>query len=161
MKKWQKVVLWILGPITGVVIIGFLGIFVFWHVIFYSNSCKRFNIDNIETRIRVDIPSIYGDQMECFLDKAAKTKTNYFRIRTDEVDMDRYVERNAFISAYGVNLDLSVFQILAKTPKITPDNIQDFYYNSGTGIRTSEWLAIVNKNSGDLWVYMNFKRNKN
>ena len=123
-----------------------------------SNSCKRFNIDNIETRIRIDIPSIYDDSecFSCILDKAENTKTNYFKIRTDVVNMDRYIERNSFISVSESDLDLSVFGKLVKIPEITPENMQNYCYNSGEGKRT-DWMAIVNKNSGDLWVYMKYK----
>jgi len=160
MKQWLKVTMWILAPIAGIGIIGFLAIWFLWHATFNSNSCERFNIDNIETRIRVDIPSIMREQSECFLNKVENTKTNYFRIRTDVEDMDRYVIRNSFIPVIDTDLlDLSVFEKLAKIPEITPDNIQNFYYNSGIG-NYSDWLALVDKNSGDLWVYMKYKKNK-
>ena len=146
--------------IGGIVLISFLSIYGFWHACFNSNNCVGFNIDNIETRIRIDIPSIYSGQSECFCDKAVNTKTNYFKIRIDSKDMDRYVKRNSFISVIEPDLlDLSVFEKLAEIPEITTANMEDFYYNSGTGNYT-DWLAIVNKNSGDLWVYIKYKKNK-
>ena len=149
----------ILMPIVGLGVLGFGGCVVFVQTIINSNSCNRFNIDNIETRIPLDIPERYSgpDCSSCILDKAANTKTNYFKIRTDMVEMDRYVNRNFFIPVNETYLDLSVFGKLAKIPEITPDNIQNFYYSLGTGNRRTDWLAILDKNSGDLWVYMQYK----
>ena len=162
MKQWVKIMIWVAVTIIGIVIIGyggFRGCKSLIDAAFESNSCERFNIDNIETRTRIDIPSSICGEPECFsciLDKAANTKTNYFRIRTDVEDMDRYVERNSFISVYEADMDLSVFGELAKKPEIKPDNMRNIYYNSGKGNRT-DWLAILDKNSGDLWVYMKYK----
>ena|GEM_PF-2538718 len=155
--------MWVLISIIGMGLLGYGGCAGLHILCRESNSCERFNIDNIETRTNIDIPSIYGGNecpecSSCILDEAANTKTNYFRIHIDAVDMDRYVERNSFKSVSGVDLDLSVFEKLVKLPKITPDNIQSHYYNSniGKGIRT-DWLAVLDKNSGDLWVYMKYK----
>jgi hypothetical protein len=120
-----------------------------------SNSCQRYNVDNVELRTSIDIPAIERENCSCILDEAANTKTNYFKIRTDAVDMDRYVERNSFISINETNLDLTIFGKLAIIPKITPDNSQSFYYHSGKG-KNTDWLGIVDKNSGDLWVYMKY-----
>ena len=74
------------------------------------------------------------------------------------VEMDGYVERNFFIPVNETDLDLSVFDKLTKVPEITPDNMQNFYYSLGIGKRIrTDWLAILDKNSGDLWVYMQYK----
>ena len=158
-KKWLKITILVSAIIIGIGIIGYGGCWGLFHITAKSNSCERFNIDNIEIRTHIDIPSIYSDPdcFSCILDKAANTKTNYFRIRTDKVDMDRYVERNSFIPVNEViDLDLSVFEKLTKIPEITPDNIKNHYYNSGKGKRT-DWLSILDKNSGNLWVYMKYK----
>jgi len=155
MKKWQKLMIWIPVTIIGIGIIGYGGLWGLVYVIAKSNSCTVYNIDNIEVRTNIDIPSIL-DNPQCFRGKSPNSKTNHFRINTANVNMDRYVERNSFISASDVDLDLSVFEKLVKTPEITPDNTQNFYYNSGKGKKT-DWLAIVDKKSGDLWVYMEYR----
>ena len=150
----------VLISIIGIGILGFAGCVGLFQAVINSNSCNRFNIDNIETRIGIDIPSICHDDecSSCILDKAANTKINYFRIRTDVEDMDRYVERNSFIPVNGTDLDLSVFEELTKKPEITPDKKQKFYYSLGIGkSKRTDWLAILDKNSGDLWVYMKYK----
>jgi hypothetical protein len=66
------------------------------------------------------------------------------------------VERNSFISISDATMDLSVFGKFLKVPELMPDNMQRYYYNSGQGKHT-DWLAIVDKNSGDLWVYLKYK----
>jgi len=156
MKQWLKIIVWTVGTIIGIATIGFGGCVGCHQYIGNSNTCRGFNIDNIELRTRIDIPAIEHGSSSCMYDKETKTKTNYFKIRTGEVDMDRYVKRNSFILVNEVNMDLSVFDIFARKPEITPDNIQNYYYNSGER-KSTDWLAIVDKNSGDLWVYMKIK----
>jgi len=160
MKEFLKIMMWVLISIVGIGVLGFGGCVGCVKLIGNSNSCKWANIDNIELRAHIDIPAIETGSCICILDKEDDSKTNYFKIRTDAVDMDRYVERNSFISVNDTDMDLSVFGKLSKNPEITPENIQGYYYNSGyntgKGKRT-HWLAIVNKNSGDLWVYLKYK----
>ena len=150
----------VLITIVGIGVLGFGGCVGCVKLIGNSNSCERFNIDNIELRAHIDIPAIESENCSCILDKEDDSKTNYFKIRTDAVDMDRYIERNYFVSVNEGDMDLSVFGKLSKIPEITPENIQEYYYNSGynqgKGKRT-HWLAVVDKNSGDLWVYMKYK----
>ena len=156
MKEWLKIIIRIVVIIVGIVTIGFGGCVGCYHYIGNSNSCRGPNIDNIELRAHIDIPAIEQGCLSCLFDKEKRTKTNYFKIRTNEVDMNRYVERNSFIPVNEANMDLSVFDIFAKKPEITPDNIHNYYYNSGERTST-DWLAIVDKNSGNLWVYMKIK----
>ena len=145
---------------VGIGVLGFGGCAGCVKLIGNSNSCEWFNIDNIELRAHIDIPAIESKDCSCILDKEDDSKTNYFKIRTDAVDMDIYIKINRFISVNEADMDLSVFGKLSKTPEITPENIQEYYYNSGynpgEGKRT-HWLAIVDKNSGDLWVYLKYK----
>ena len=152
--------MWILISIIGMGLLGFGGCAGLVHAIINSNSCGQFNIDNIETRIPVGIPSVHSDPecFSCILDKVANTKTNYFKIRTDLVDMDGYVERNFFIPVNEADLDLSVFGNLTKIPEVKPNETQNFYYSLGIDKRVrTDWLAVLDKNSGDLWVYMKYK----
>lgn len=160
MKPWQKTTLWVLIPIVCIGILCFGGCVCLVKAMINSNSCTQFNIDNIETRTPIGIPKIHSDTdcFSCIMDKVANTKTNYFKIRTDVVDMDRYIKGNSFIPLNELNLDLSVFGKLTKTPDITPENMQHFYYSIGVGKRElTDWLAILDKKSGDIWVYMKYK----
>ena len=156
MKDWLKIIIRTVVAIIGFVAIGFGGCVGCFHYIGNSNSCLAFNIDNIELRARIGIPAIEPGCGSCKYDKEAKTKTNYFKIRTNEVDMDGYVERNSFRPVNEANMDLSVFEIFERKPEITPDNMQNYYYNSGER-QSTDWLAIVDKNSGDLWIHMKIK----
>jgi hypothetical protein len=157
MKEFLKIMIYILIAIVCI-LGGCVGCVL---SIANSNSCNYCNIDNIELRAHFDIPEIEQGSSICIKDKEdGNSKTNYFKIRTDAVDMVRYVDRNRFVPVNETDLDLSVFERLSKIPEITPENIQEYYYNSGfnpgKGKRT-HWLAIVDKNSGDLWVYMKYK----
>ena len=147
--------------IVGIGILGFGGCVGCVKIIGNSNSCTWFNIDNIELRAHIDVPAIEPGSCICILDKEDDSKTNYFKIRTDAVDMVRYVNRNSFKPVHESDMDLSVFGKLSINPEITPENITDYYYNSGNnpgkGKRT-HWLAMVNKNSGDLWVHLIYKK---
>jgi len=161
MKEWLKIIMWVLISIVGIGVIGFGGCVGCVKIIGNSNSCKWFNIDNIELRAHFDIPATEPGSCICILDKEDGSKTNYFKIRTDAVDMVRYVDRNSFKSVKEASMDLSVFEKLSIIPEITPENIHEYYYksgyNPGKGKRT-HWLAIVNKNSGDLWVHLIYKK---
>ena len=158
MKEWVKIVIWI----TVGVICTFGGCVGCVKSIGNSNSCHWFNIDNIELRAHFDVPATEQGSCICIMDKEdGNSKTNYFKIRTDAVDMVRYVDRNKFNPVSEVDMDVSVFDRFPQKPEITPENIQEYYYksghNPGKGKRT-HWLAIVNKNSGDLWVYLKYKK---
>jgi hypothetical protein len=156
LKKWHKLLIWIPSTIIGIGIIAYLGLWGVYKIALSSNSCTFYNIDNIEVRTNIDIPSIL-DNPQCFRNKSPNTKTNYFRINIVDVNMDRYIERNSFVSVSDIDLDLSVFGKFEKTLEITSDDIQNFYYNSGKGKKT-DWLAIIDKKSGDLWIYMEYKK---
>ncbi len=114
MRQWFKIIIWVMAAIIGIVIIGYGGCVGCVHYIRTSNSCLQYNIDNIELRAHIDIPAIDSETCSCKLDKIENTKTNYFKIRTGTVDMNRYVERNSFISINEDNMDLSVFGKFAK-----------------------------------------------
>ncbi|MDR2233749.1 MAG: hypothetical protein LBE56_11625 [Tannerella sp.] len=161
MKEFLKIMMRIMISIIGVGVLGFGGCVGCVKLIGNSNSCTWCNIDNIELRAHFDIPATEPGSNICIKDKDdGNSKTNYFKIRTDTVDMVRYVDRNSFKPVYDADMDLSVFGKFPKIPKITPENIQGYYYksghNTGKGKRT-HWLAIVDKNSGDLWVYLKYK----
>jgi len=152
--------MWILISTVGIGVLGFGGCVGCVKFIGNSNSCEWFNIDNIELRAHIDIPAIEVESCSCILDKEDDSKTNYFKIHTDAVDMDRYLEKNSFISVNEADLDLSVFRKLSKTPEITPENVEEYYYNSGNNTgkgKRTHWLAIVDKKNGDLWVYLKYK----
>jgi hypothetical protein len=157
MNKSIKVIIVVIVSI----LLGFGGLVACVKLMGNSNSCRWGNIDNIELRAHFDIPAIESGSCICILDKEdGNSKTNYFKIRTDKVDMVRYINKNSFKPANEVDMDLSVFRKLPKLPEITAENIEGYYYNTGfnpgKGKRT-HWLAIVDKNSGDLWVYMKYK----
>ncbi|GHU68928.1 hypothetical protein FACS189413_06880 [Bacteroidia bacterium] len=159
MKTWQKttLIVSIAIVITGTVF--FSGIYGLTYTMINSKSCTYMNIDNIETRAPVSIPAVLHDEeyCSCIFDEKENSKTNYFRINTEEVEMVGYLERNFFkLIPADTNPDLSVFAKLKKSPNITTDNKQNYYYSFGERERTA-WLAVVDQSNGDLWVHLQYK----
>ena len=76
----------------GIIVILYFGLHLFSRMIYNTQSCERFNIDNIELRTGVNIPEIKSYDCECTNNK----KFSKFIIDTDKVDLDDYVTRNNF-----------------------------------------------------------------
>jgi hypothetical protein len=158
MKKWLKITLNVSIAILIIGTVFFCGIYGLNRRMINSKSCTYMNIDNIETHVPVGIPAILNGEAycSCIFDEKANSKTNYFRINIDKVDMDGYTQRNTFKPFPDSDLDLSVFSKLKKNPEITTDNKQNYYYSFGERERTA-WLAVVDKSNGDLWVHLQYK----
>ncbi len=58
-----------------------------------SNTCERFNIDNIEVRTGIDIPSVMN--VDCMYENGLKNVT--FTLDTSKVKIEEYLNRNKFI----------------------------------------------------------------
>ena len=128
MKKFLKIMMFILIAIVSI-LGGCVGCVL---SMANSNSCNYCNIDNIELRAHFDIPATEPGSNICIKDKDdGNSKTNYFKIRTDAVDMVRYVDRNKFKPVNEADMDVSVFDRFPIKPEITPENIERYYYNAG------------------------------
>ena len=87
----KKIFLIILVIVLFLTLVGF-GINGFGKMIYNSCDCERFNIDNIELRTGINIPSIIKE--ECTYDINARTKKASFIIDTIKVDLDDYIQKN-------------------------------------------------------------------
>lgn len=61
--------------------------------IFNRKDCERFNIDNIEVRTGIDVPSVSESDCQCIGD----TKTASFIIDNTKVDLHEYVSKHDFV----------------------------------------------------------------
>ena len=68
------------------------GLHFFGNLIYNTQSCDRFNIDNIELRTGVNIPEIVTSDCECKDNK----KISKFIIDSVKVDLDDYISKNEF-----------------------------------------------------------------
>ena len=88
----MKKILLILSAISlFLTLVGF-GFYGFSKMIYNSCDCERFNIDNIELRTGINIPSI--KDTECTYDQTTKTKKATFIIDTEKVDIEDYILKN-------------------------------------------------------------------
>lgn len=68
------------------------GLYFFGNLIYNTQSCDRFNIDNIELRTGVNIPEIVTSNCEC----KDNNKISKFIIDSVKVDLDDYISKNEF-----------------------------------------------------------------
>jgi hypothetical protein len=122
----------IIGSILVAVLFGMLygGLHLFgWHI-FNTQSCERFNIDNIELRTGINIPEVKTTDCECINNK----KISKFVIDTTKVDLDVYVSRNDFTL------------------------IDDLYIKKNDN-KNSTYKVIFNKETAELIVNLTYKNN--
>ncbi len=117
-----------LGTIGIVVLLIVVGFNALGRHIYNRTDCERFNIDNIELRIGIDIPSI----IDCECSSDGDVKESKFTIDTSEVDINRYIKRNKF------------------------DKKDSLYINQGETSYT-KWIATFNDESASLNIRIEYK----
>lgn len=128
----MKKIIFILSGIAlslTLVSFGFYGVS---KMIYNSCSCEQFNIDNIELRTGINIPSI--KDTECTYDEITKTKKATFLIDTEKIDLEAYILKNKLVkSDYG-----------------------ELYVKSNN-IKSHSYKGVLNKKTGKLNIEINFK----
>ena len=81
------------GAVIGILLLLYLGVLGLSRHIFHQTSCEQFNIDNIELRTGINIPSIV--HVDC--DRQGNIKTSKFVIDTSKVDIKKYIASNKFV----------------------------------------------------------------
>ena len=71
-------------------------------IIYNCCSCEQFNIDNIELRTGINIPSI--KDVECTYDETTRTKKATFIIDSIKVNLDEYIQSNKLINSNSEEL---------------------------------------------------------
>ena len=108
----------------------FGGLNLFGRYIYNTQSCERFNIDNIELRTGINIPAITNSDCECKDNK----KLSKFIIDTDKVDLDDYISKNDFTL------------------------IDDLYIKENDN-KNSTYKVVFNKKTDEIIVDLTYKNN--
>ena len=108
---------------------GFLALRGLLGKIYHSCTCYRFNIDNIEMRAHINIPSV--DSGNCDFDELALVKTNVFYLSMDQ-DLINYAKKNKF------------------------QRVTDSTYVHVGEQEDHSWDAKLNTNTGQLDVVIDF-----
>ncbi|WP_339839299.1 hypothetical protein [uncultured Flavobacterium sp.] len=128
----MKKIIFILSGIALLLTLVSFGFYGVSKMIYNSCSCEQFNIDNIELRTGINIPSIKNT--ECIYDEITKTKKATFLIDTEKVDLEAYILKNKLVkSDYG-----------------------ELYVKSNN-IKSHSYQGVLNKKIGKLNVEINFK----
>ena len=93
MKKLIIIVL----SIAIIVFIAYLSLFLLGKHIYNRSDCERFNIDNIEMRTHVNIPSVVLQDCNC----QGNIKISNFKL-TSDIDLEDYVKKNRFSKENGI-----------------------------------------------------------
>jgi hypothetical protein len=128
----MKKVLLILSAIAlFLTLVGF-AFYGFSKMIYNSCDCERFNIDNIELRTGINIPSI--KDTECTYDETTKTKKTTFIIDTEKVDIEDYILKNELVKSDAENL-----------------------YVKSNDIKSHSYKGVLNKKTGKLDIEIIYK----
>ena len=81
------------------IVVSFIALFMLAFVglskhIFNYVSCEQFNIDNIELRTGIDIPSVQTGEIQCTCTDS--TKVSSFKLDLEKVQLADYLDRNGF-----------------------------------------------------------------
>tara|TARA_B100000809_G_C15065744_1_gene504124 strand:+ start:842 stop:1222 length:381 start_codon:yes stop_codon:yes gene_type:complete len=94
----MKKVTIVITVILGIIVMLYGGLHLFGKMIYNTQSCERYNIDNIELRTGVDIPEITATDCEC----KNHEKISKFSIDTNKVDLEDYISKNDFTLVDGL-----------------------------------------------------------
>ncbi len=93
-------------------------------------DCEQFNIDNIELRTGINIPSIRDVECEC--NEAKTLKTNTFILNSDIVDLPDYISKNKF-------------------------KLEDGQYKNIGKRKDTEWEAVLNTETSELKIVIKYR----
>ncbi|MCK8479528.1 hypothetical protein [Psychroserpens algicola] len=106
------------------------GIHLFGKIIYESQSCELYNIDNIELRTGINVPQISSTDCEC----KDNRKVSKFVIDTNTVDVNDYISRNDF-------------------------TLVDDLYIKENDTKNSTYKVVFNKKTAELIVDLTYKNN--
>lgn len=123
----MKKLIIILLSITVFIAFVYLGLNLLAKHIYNRTDCAIFNIDNIELRAHINIPSI--DSQDCNCENNIKTSIFVFEA---DVDIEDYIQTNHFVKENGI------------------------YVNQGERADT-KWRAVLNPQTLELAVTIEYK----
>ncbi|MGB3947049.1 MAG: hypothetical protein WBM13_03625 [Bacteroidia bacterium] len=129
------------------------GIYIFTKFVYNNKSCDFMNIDNIELRANINIPSVTN--CSCNYDKRKDEKNIVFDIDTTIVDLSNYVSTWIF-----KKIDLRKFtsfdDFLILEHNRNDSNVEsDFYFRQGS-YKGNVYKMLLNRKSGRLWIFLKY-----
>ena len=124
----MKKVIVIISIFTLVIFLG-MGVFkLLINTVFNSKTCHQYNIDNIELRTGINIPSVIDVECKC----EEGYKNSIFVLNTEEIDIQNYLVSNNFKKD-----ESGFFSALGES-------------------RHSIWYACFNEENSELSVELNY-----
>ena len=143
-----KKVFIVIGIFLVILIVGYAGINLFGWSIYNSNSCERFNIDNIELRTGTNIPFI----SECDCNLGNNTKYVVFQF-SPGVNVNEYIVRNKF-EKYQSDIAISFEDFPGFDTNLLSD-AESLFFKKGKNERNGDnWEMILDK--GKLWIKLQY-----
>lgn len=146
----MKKVLVFVFPILAILMIS--GYMVLKTIAYHSCGCGNFNIDNIELRTGIDIPAV--TEVSCFEYGLEDIKIADFTLNTEKVNLDYYIKGNDL--EFMSSITESNYPLLFE--KFINDKNKDNrnYFGASLKLEKHNWEAILDKESGKLWVAIKF-----
>ena len=147
MKRISYVIIGLL-VLTSLLMFGFKNL---KHTIYHTNSCERYNIDNIELRTGIDVPKV--TEYDCRFDDSRRIKTSYFRFDEEKTDIDKYLSQYNFQKVENSK----GFQIL-DTSKLYHDLTSDSdLYAVKQEKSTHAWEILFDKSTAKIWIAIRYR----
>lgn len=125
----MKLLLYLLGGTVLTLVLFMGGCRLLNKQIFNQQSCERFNIDNIEVRTGIDIPTVENSSCEC----SRGVKDAEFTLKLKPENIDRYVSRNKF-------------------------ELKDSVYVNANEDEYTKWIANLDLKTQKLKVHIDYKK---
>jgi len=116
---------------------GAMGCFCLGYLFHMQRTCEWGNIDNIELHTGVNIPQIKS--CACEYDPVLNIKRSTFVIDKENMDLSRYISGNGFV----------------KLRSNTRSGSE--HYCTAGAYKGEGWKAILDKESGKLWIELKYK----
>lgn len=126
----MKYILYSIASVLLVLFLGAAGCKSLISHIYKRVDCEQFNIDNVEVRTGINIPSVTDVDCEC--NETKTLKTNTFVLNSAIVDLSDYASKNKFI-------------------------LEDGQYKNIGKREDTEWEAILNPETSELKVVIKYR----
>lgn len=144
----KKITLLVIAIVAAIVCLGFMGIRAFTTKVMNSRDCEWANIDNIEMRIKVDVPATLD--CNCNYVEATDTKTSTFTLDTEDLDFAGYAKKNSFVKMKpGEKVPEGFFA------NNEFGNTESLYYREGA-TKWEKYKMVLDPKNGKLWVYLKY-----
>lgn len=114
-----------------------------------SNDCGMFNLDHIEMRAAVDIPS--STTVDCHYDDAKRRNTTIFDVDRQSLDLGEYIRKFDFKQVESAPENFVEFDSKGVS-SVSPSSL---YLRQGE-TPTTAYSMLLDTKSGRLWVDLHY-----